>query len=330
VIKNLAPGQQVATNPLMESHPVHEEISWSRQAEAHIALLQQSTAAGAGAAVASSKKLEFEAVSLKAFPSQYNDPNPRFLDCRGVDGVWSFGKDVSGSGLTSPIPVPQGRCVGSAYMRMFIATAYGIPPGRVSGDEAGSGTYYQLEAKAENPLEATKEDLRQMLQAMVVDRFKLKAHRYTQEFQGLALLVAKNGVKFKETSGDEDFPLLRGTGTSTWVPGTPGVLPMLVKGKFGLKRFTEFLTGVLSAAGPVAPVIDKTELPGIYDISFTLNQVMRGPGTRGGGANAAAQELWDPPIAKALEDQLGLRLESVEKVPVEYLAVDHFEKPSEN
>jgi uncharacterized protein (TIGR03435 family) len=57
---------------------------------------------------------------------------------------------------------------------------------------------------------------------------------------------------------------------------------------------------------------------------------MRGPAARGGGANAAAQELWDPPIAKALEDQLGLRLESVGKVPVEYLAVDHFEKPSEN
>src|SRR5438132_5231604 len=39
------PGEQVATNPLMESHPVSEEIAWSRNAEAHLALLQQSAAA---------------------------------------------------------------------------------------------------------------------------------------------------------------------------------------------------------------------------------------------------------------------------------------------
>jgi ferric-dicitrate binding protein FerR (iron transport regulator) len=76
VINRLAPGQQVATNPLMEAHPIREEISWSRESEAHIALLQQSTAARPGGAVASSKKLEFEAASLKPFPLQINNPAP--------------------------------------------------------------------------------------------------------------------------------------------------------------------------------------------------------------------------------------------------------------
>jgi uncharacterized protein (TIGR03435 family) len=40
--------------------------------------------------------------------------------------------------------------------------------------------------------------------------------------------------------------------------------------------------------------------------------------------------MWDPSLAKALEEQLGLRLESAGKVPVEYLQVDHVEKPVTN
>jgi uncharacterized protein (TIGR03435 family) len=327
VNEKLAPGQQIATNPLMESHPVREEISWSRQSEAHIALLQQSIAIVPGAAVVSSKKPEFDAATLKSFPLKINDPNPPkwFIECRGVDGVWSLAKDLQGRSNTPSVPVPQGRCMGAGAMADFIAVAFGIRrPGRVSGHEGVEGLeYYQLEAKAENPSTATKEELLQMLQSMVMDRFKLRAHRYSEERQGFVLLVAKNGVKFKETSGDEDAPMMQPLGT--WVPGTPGLNTMLLKGKFGLKTFAQFLT--LATDG--LPVIDKTELSGIYDISLKLNQVMGGApaGPRGGGTTTIE---WDPSLAKALEDQLGLRLDSVGKVPVENLAVDHVEKPSDN
>jgi uncharacterized protein (TIGR03435 family) len=320
VTRTLAPGEQVATNPLMESHPVREEISWSRQAETHIALLQQ-------AAAVSSRKLEFEVASLKSFPLQINDPNPPilFIECRGVDGVWSYAKELQGLSKSSPVPVPQGRCIGAGAMVDFIAVAYGLRrPGRISGYEGASGLeFYQLEAKAETPSSATKADLLSMLQNMVIDRFKLKAHRYTEERQGFVLLVGKSGVKFKEASGEEEPPTMKPLGT--WTPGTPGLNTMVVKGKFGLKTFAQFLTGATNGQ----PVIDKTELSGIYDISLTLNQVMGGlAGPRGGGA--ATTEMWDPPLAKALEEQLGLRLDSPGKVPVENLAVDHVEKPSGN
>src|SRR5262245_2363219 len=40
--KKLRPGEQVATNPLIPRLPVSEDISWSRQAETLLALLQQS------------------------------------------------------------------------------------------------------------------------------------------------------------------------------------------------------------------------------------------------------------------------------------------------
>jgi uncharacterized protein (TIGR03435 family) len=100
----------------------------------------------------------------------------------------------------------------------------------------------------------------------------------------------------------------------------------VIKGKFSLKRLAEFLSGPPTQS---QPVIDKTELPGLYDITLRLNQVVSPPGVRGENAGAPP-ELWDPPLAKALEEQLGLRLESAGKVPVEYLLVDHVEKPSEN
>jgi uncharacterized protein (TIGR03435 family) len=51
-------------------------------------------------------------------------------------------------------------------------------------------------------------------------------------------------------------------------------------------------------------------------------------GTRGGGPNSRRMGF-DPPLARALEEQLGLRWESG-KILMEYLMVDQVEKLSEN
>jgi uncharacterized protein (TIGR03435 family) len=332
VAKKLRPGQQTATNPLFEAHPLREEIAWSRSAEEHMAQLQ----ASAPAAIPQVRKLEFEVASLRESQIDPRSIPPSFVECRGVDGVWSYAKEVAGGspGAVSPVPVPQGRCVGSAPVRQYIATAYSIRPARISGDEAlpmqtkpmGPITRYQLEAKAEDPLTATKEELRQMLENLVVSRFKLKAHRYTQEQEGYLLVVSKSGIKFKETTGDEDLPRSYVDLPANFVLGPGAIMPHVIKGKFSLKRFGDFLSN-----GPTQgkPIIDKTDLPGLYDITLRLNQVVSPPTARGGTANAEP-EMWDPSLAKALEEQLGLRLESAGKLPVEYLLVDHVEKPSEN
>src|ERR1700686_3974955 len=39
--RRLLPGQQVATNPIMEPVSLEEQVSWSRTASAYLALLQQ-------------------------------------------------------------------------------------------------------------------------------------------------------------------------------------------------------------------------------------------------------------------------------------------------
>src|SRR5262249_37599614 len=154
---------------------------------------------------------------------------------------WSYAKDVGGGGpgTMSPIPVPQGRCVGAAAGRVYMAVAYGIRPDRISGDEGlptqtrpmGPIPYYQFEAKAENPSTATKDELRQMLQHFIMDRFKLKAHRYTEERQGYLLVVSKTGVKFKETSEDEQLLDHRVELPPNFVLATGAVMPHVIKGK---------------------------------------------------------------------------------------------------
>jgi len=333
VSKTLRPGEQTATNPLFAVHPLKEEIAWSRTAEEHLALLQSA----APAAVKQAQKQEFEVASIRELQRDPREIGRSFVECRGVDGIWSFARDnpeEGGPSSVSPIPVPQGRCVGEAAGRVYIATAYGIPGGRISGDEKdlpmqtrpmGPIFFYQLEAKAENPATATKDELRQMLQNLVMDRFKLKAHRYTEEQPGYFLTVGRNGVKFKEASGDEELPNQHVELPPNFVLGPGAIMPHVIQGKLSMKRFAQFLS-----FGPTQgqPVIDKTDLPGIYDITLRLNQVISAPGARGG--NGAPPEMWDPSLAKALEEQLGLRLESAGKVPVEYLQVDHVEKPVTN
>jgi uncharacterized protein (TIGR03435 family) len=94
----------------------------------------------------------------------------------------------------------------------------------------------------------------------------------------------------------------------------------------GIANFMESMMGL--GAGRGQPVVDKTNLTGIYDIIFRFDMTAPLGGGRGEGGSRQPAEF-DPPLPKALEDQLGLRLERA-KVPFEYIIVDHIEKPSEN
>jgi uncharacterized protein (TIGR03435 family) len=65
------------------------------------------------------------------------------------------------------------------------------------------------------------------------------------------------------------------------------------------------------------PIIDKTGVHGKYDINLSYAP-----------ANDPTSSL--PSLFTALQEQLGLKLES-QKVPVEYLVIDHVDRtPTEN
>jgi len=72
------------------------------------------------------------------------------------------------------------------------------------------------------------------------------------------------------------------------------------------------------------PVVDRTGLTGNFDVELHWSLVSSAPLR----ANPEAAQPTDagPSIFTALEEQLGLKLEPA-KAPVDYLVIDHVERP---
>ena len=80
-------------------------------------------------------------------------------------------------------------------------------------------------------------------------------------------------------------------------------------------------------------VIDKAEYAGKFDVhlEFAMDDALAG---MGGGPNAPGRPAVAPDpagrsIFSAIQEQLGLKLDSA-KGPVEVLVIDHVEKPTQN
>jgi uncharacterized protein (TIGR03435 family) len=274
------------------------------------------------------KALEFEAAAIRPDPIENTgDEGALYMDCRGSNGR------VRDDAAFAP---PLGRCVGRhASVMTMISVAYGLEElDWVASLKAGNGfppdwtndpkRYgFQIDAKAENPSATTKEELQQMLQALLADQFKLQVSWKTADVTGLVLTVAKNGPKLKEASADEALTFTRTrNGTLTY---------SLVTGKASMKSFAEFLTGRLIL---LARVSDRTGLPGIYEIKLGVSSQLPPPSdTTQGGARGGPRGVADPsapsPLQDALQDQMGLQL-SETKVPKQVIVVDHVEMPNKN
>jgi uncharacterized protein (TIGR03435 family) len=338
--KKLLPGEQLATNPSMVSVPVSKEISWSRQAEAHLALLERATAEAAQRQTRQ-VPLEFAAVSIRPFGANTSGSTvgsrPLGFACRAADGT--LRTSYFGGELT--VVAPQGRCVGDGLrLSDLIAVAYNLPvrygpevSASIVGGELhiGPGTMLQVEAVAENAATVTTDEMKQMIQTMLSDRFNLKFHREMQEIPGYVLLVAKNGPKLKIVSGNDEV-LTRGNS-----PGQP-----VIGGRSKMDGIVRWISAFINPTGVITDglpsyVVDKTGLLELYEYEFYLP--LPGGGQRGNGPaqgqaagppSAAQVFAWRAPaMSAALEEQLGLRLQA-EKVRTEVIVVDHADKPSPN
>jgi uncharacterized protein (TIGR03435 family) len=86
------------------------------------------------------------------------------------------------------------------------------------------------------------------------------------------------------------------------------------------------------------PVVDKTGLPGLFDIQLEYSPDTTNPQMPDGFSRYLADRGLAPPtravneqpgIFEAIEQQLGLKL-TAGKAPVDYFVIDHVERPSEN
>ena len=216
-------------------------------------------------------------------------------------------------------------------LRNMITMAYDVRDFQVSGGPGWIGTErFDLTARADRSVQDGTDDFAKMtdaerktrreqtnerLRALLADRFKLVVHKEIKDQPIYVLVVSKGGAKLQETKeAGARMGMSAGRGR---IQGMGSTIEML----------TPDLSGILGR-----PIIDKTGLTGKYD--FILEW------TPEAGADARAQGFGDgitspapapggPTIFTALQEQLGLRLES-QKGPVENIVIDRVEKPSEN
>ena len=170
-----------------------------------------------------------------------------------------------------------------------------------------------------------------MLQVLLVDRFKLAVHRETKELPIYSLVVAKGGSKLHEAKPGDTYPNGIKGPDGRPVPRGSHFMRMgrgeLTAQGIGMDDIAHLLTRQTGRT-----VVDNTGLKGNYDFTlhWTPDQIAptpNGPGS--GGPDSSTSSESGPSIFTAIQEQLGLKLES-QKGPVEILVVDHVERPSEN
>jgi len=165
---------------------------------------------------------------------------------------------------------------------------------------------YNVQAKPVAPFAAhSTEGFKQlglMVQAMLAERFQIKVHRQTKEMAVYYLALGKGESKLKRTGDAMDPTTRMGDGRGRmWAV------------KFSMALLANYLGGELGVA-----VLDRTGLSGVYDLELKWNPDDGRRPTDSG-----------PSIFAALQEQLGLKLESG-RGPVEVLVVDSAERPSAN
>jgi uncharacterized protein (TIGR03435 family) len=209
-------------------------------------------------------------------------------------------------------------------VRMAFRSGPVLFPSQIIGGPDWTGNErYDVAAKVGSELaEKTPAELGQvqplLLQSLLEDRVKLKVHRETRNLQRYALVVARKdgalGPQLRRSSANcgADF-------SRCATVARPG---MYTSGGTPIGSLSNYLAGsVLQQV-----VVDHTGLEGRFEIHLEwLPDQM----TQQAAADPAVASIDKPSIFTALQEQLGLRLES-ERGPVDVIVIDHVERPTEN
>jgi uncharacterized protein (TIGR03435 family) len=209
----------------------------------------------------------------------------------------------------------------------LIARAYGIDHSRISGGPPWvSSDHYEVIAML--PRDTPADRIPLLLQTLLSERFKLSVRRESRMTRIYALVPAKGGPKLKR-SEPEDSPSPGGPPMLSSAPLTmraDGAMGICC-GKARLNRVSVGRFAVLLSAETDRPVRDETGIQGQYDISLDWTPDVAAP--QPGRDTVEAPSPTGSSIYTAVQEQLGLRLEP-RNVPLEYLVIEHVEKPDAN
>ena len=167
-----------------------------------------------------------------------------------------------------------------------------------------------------------------MMQALLAERFHLVIHKETRLYPGYVMTVAKGGPHLAELSAEE-VAASRNAAMTTPLPRTPqGKSPPIglisasysssdgttVRAKMTMAGLADYISARMQR-----PVVDLTQLAGVYDLRFTYE--------------ADESSLMPDPsstLVRAVEQALGLRMEE-RKTPLEFIIVESADRaPTEN
>jgi uncharacterized protein (TIGR03435 family) len=252
---------------------------------------------------------------------------PRFTTATITPAEWHMG---GASEVISPAGTVEYKMIGIKRLAMLAWPSMQVFrfqwPAWLTEPNGNINAWYDISATF--PADTTPDQLRLMIQGLLVDRFQFAAHWETRNTDIYALKIAPDGIKFQK-SADPSNPGFRGSsGREGW-----HILPRLPNPRFPGSGMTlaEF-TQDGSAPGLLdRPMVDMTGLDGVYDIDLTIArdpntpwpmQQIRGPST---ATERAKNEGWNnATFFTALESQLGLIAEP-ETVPLKMLVIDDLE-----
>jgi uncharacterized protein (TIGR03435 family) len=263
---------------------------------------------------------EFEVASIKPSPQQM--PNQAAIGLH-IDGA-------------------QIRC-NYLPLREYLAMAYQVRANQIVGPDWISTERFDIAAKL--PEGGKPDQIREMIQTLLEDRFRLKTHRDSKEFPVYGLVVAKGGLKMQPLPPDPDEATRAFDMTATGGPGGVtlnfgnGALFALANSKFDIKKLTiaEFAEALTRFAD--RPVVDMTNAPGRYNFAVEMTLEVYRAILERSAVNAGV--TLPPEALRAIEgfsgestflalQTVGLKLES-RKAPLPVLVIDSVAKtPTEN
>ncbi len=243
-------------------------------------------------------------------------------------------------GGTPPQFLSGGRFVSTNMPLLFvIAAAWNLPfqgPRFSRGPDSVSllGDRFDIEAKAPADAfpagmseHARLAKMRLMLQALLVDRFKLVMIKETRELPIYAVVVAKGGPKLEKAKigeaqclgeGVQDFGALCHSFNGGQGRGLHGAAVDIADLALYVENWAQ------------RPVVDKTGIKGLFHIETKPWQpITLGPAPADGAKGEDGSDAADIPTLFTVFRDLGLKLES-QKGRVEVFRIERLGRPSEN
>jgi uncharacterized protein (TIGR03435 family) len=258
--------------------------------------------------------------------------------------IASIRPNLSG-GISNIRPMPNGRLTATnASVRTLILRAYGLHDSQLlGGPDWIDAERFDIDARVEAPPPGGPEALIPMLRTLLAARFTLRTHTEARELPAYVLVLARKdgrlGPGIRPTQADcSTAPSVTGpeiivSGKDEWPPcGMSSTAPVTKLSDAGVTisatirraavQMKDLATTLQGNVG--RPVVDRTGLAGRFDVEYAY--VLRRP------PNQTAQPEFAPvapTIFVALEEQLGLKLES-QRAEVPVVVIDSVERPSEN